>query len=269
MKVTSTIALFLLLGCTGTDSAVQLTLDHERKGKGPVVVLFDGGAPSGMSAWDPIWDRLPGGITAIRYSRRGEGNSPSCDRQLTLDDYVDDLEHLLEQLGIEQPFIYVSHSFGGSVSLAFAAKNHGRLATMLLVDPSNPRDVDIVRQVNPDGGEAEIARIKASDYAAGRDKWCFLDTIWDKQPAPGYAEIGDIPITLIAGVKRVAKPTQTFETDEARRLWGVYQSEWVAQFPRGRALLTENSGHFVQDDEPELVLAELQRFIQSFGSAKL
>jgi len=84
---------------------------------------------------------------------------------------------------------------------------------------------------------------------------------WDKSTAPGFAEFGDIPVTLIAGVKRVENPHRIFDVDEARHLWGLFQSEWVNEFPRGRAIVTEKSGHFVQDDEPELVISELQRLI--------
>jgi pimeloyl-ACP methyl ester carboxylesterase len=50
-------------------------------------------------------------------------------------------------------------------------------------------------------------------------------------------------------------------TDKGRELWGEHWHAWASSFPQGRAVLTENSGHFVQFDEPDLVLAELQRII--------
>lgn len=48
-----------------------------------------------------------------------------------------------------------------------------------------------------------------------------------------------------------------FETDAARALWDQFHTEWVSEFPRGRAVVTEGSGHFVHLDEPDLVLEEL------------
>jgi pimeloyl-ACP methyl ester carboxylesterase len=126
-----------------------------------------------------------------------------------------------------------------------------------MVDPENPRDIEIVLKLNPDGGQQEIEAIKKNDYAAGKGKWCFLDMMWDKSTAKGFAEIGDIPVTLIAGVKGPKQPVNAFDSAEGRKLWGQYQSEWVALFPQGKAIVTEKSGHFVQDDEPELVVSEL------------
>ena len=88
-----------------------------------------------------------------------------------------------------------------------------------------------------------------------------LDLVWDKSPAAGFSEIGDIPVTLIAGVKVPKQPANAFESGQGRKLWGKYQSEWVKQFPKGKVILTKNSGHMVQDDEPELVLIELIKLL--------
>lgn len=95
----------------------------------------------------------------------------------------------------------------------------------------------------------------------GKGKWSFLDLIWDKTPALGFSEIGDIPVTLITGVKVAEKPAHALKTVEGRKLWGQYQSEWVQPFPQGKVVLTTRSGHFVQDDEPELVLKELDSLL--------
>jgi len=136
---------------------------------------------------------------------------------------------------------------------------------MLFLDPANPRDVEIVMTVDEVRGGAEVQRVKSQDYKDGEGKWCFLDVIWDKSRPPGFAEIGDIPVTLIAGVKKAENPQRIFDSDKAKRLWGLYQREWVDEFPQGRALVSENSGHFVQDDEPKLVIRELSRLLDNLA----
>jgi pimeloyl-ACP methyl ester carboxylesterase len=236
-------------------------IEYEVKQGGDIVVLFDAGALSGMAGWDAIWADLPLEITAIRFSRLGEGNSDPCTRQRTATDNVKEVEQLLAALKIDTSIIYVSHSLGAVTARHFAAQHQGKVAAMLMVDPENPRDVDIVKQLNTSGGKAEIEAIKKNDYVMGKGKWCFLDLIWDKTPALGFSEIGDIPVTLIAGVKVPEKPSSIFESAEGRKLWGQYQSEWVQRFPQGKAVLTTNSGHFIQDDEPELVLKELKSLL--------
>jgi len=257
--------LFVLLS-SSVNAASMIKVDggrieYEVKQGGDTIVLFDAGALSGMAGWDAIWADLPLEITAIRFSRLGEGKSDPCSGQRTASDNVKEVEQLLAALKIDTPIIYVSHSLGAVTARHFAAQLPGKVAAMLMVDPENPRDIDIVKQLNSSGGKAEIEAIRKNDYAMGKGKWCFLDLIWDKTPALGFSQIGDIPVTLIAGVKVPEKPSSVFESAEGRKLWGQYQSEWVQQFPRGKAVLSTNSGHFIQDDEPELVLKELKKLL--------
>ncbi len=63
---------------------------------------------------------------------------------------------------------------------------------------------------------------------------------------------------------RVTRPptgrTGFFE-DEAREAWGELHTAWAESFPRGRAVLTDKSGHNIHTDEPALVLAEITRLL--------
>lgn len=256
----------LTFGCSSNLEVNGAQLEYEVLGSGKQTVLFEAGALSGMAGWDAIWGSLPDGITAIRYSRRGEGNSSGCTGQISYSQYADDLAALLVQLDVQGPVVYVSHSLGGPISQVYAAQNPGKVAAMLLVDPANPRDVEIITTVDEENGPAEVEQIKQQDYTVGADTYCFLDALWNKSPAPGFADIGDIPITLIAGVKKVSNPQRIFDSDDARRLWGSYQSEWANQFPRGKAVVTDRSGHFVQDDEPELVIQELRKLLDKVAT---
>lgn len=264
LKLTSIVLLSLFTFHVAASEMLEVnggSIEYEVKGDGDTAVLFDAGALSGMSGWDSIWDNLPGEITAIRFSRLGEGNSGTCEGQRSALDYVEEVDQLLSGLNIDRPIVYVGHSLGGITARNFATTHAGDVKAMLMVEPATPRDIDIVIQLNPANGQEEIDEIKQSDYAAGEDKWCFLDVIWDKSKVPGFAEIGDIPVTLIASVKVPEQPSSVFLSTEGRRLWGQYQSEWAEQFPRGKTILTDKSGHFVQDDEPELVVNELIKLL--------
>lgn len=239
----------------------DVDLEVEVKGQDSRVVLFEAGIPSGMAGWDAIWNLLPEDITAVRYSRRGEGASGACQGSMSAADYAQDTAQLLETLAITEPFVYVAHSYGGDIARAFAAQHPARVAAMLLLDPSNPRDVEIITELDPERGPAEIARIKQGDLEMSDDKWCFLEDFWQKHPSLGFDEIGDLPITLIAGTRRFEEPKLVFQSDRARERWGQIQAEWVEQFPRGRAIVSSLSSHFVHEDQPDLVLEELAKLL--------
>lgn len=266
MFVTIVLSINLAIFCTVASAQTllvnQAELEYEIKGDGQNIVFFEAGAISGMSGWDSIWQSLPKNITAIRYSRRGEGKSSACVGDLTSTDYVRDAEALINLLEINTPVIYVSHSYGGKIAREFASTNPNKVSAMLLLDPSNPRDVDIIDQLDPIGGKALTEKTKQTDMKmAQENNWCLVKDIWNKKQFLGYGDINNIPITLIAGVKKFEKPERLFDTDKARDLWGKYQVEWVLEFPQGKAVMARNSGHFVQNDEPELVIAELEKLI--------
>ncbi|AWL10699.1 3-oxoadipate enol-lactonase [Saliniradius amylolyticus] len=261
------LALLLLAVVKVACASSTLTIDgkaieYEVKGDGPIPVLFDAGALMGMAGWDSVWEQLPSNITAIRFSRLGEGESDACTGKRSRQDYVAEVDKVLTALDIERPFVYVGHSFGGITARQFSAAHRGEVSAMLLLDPYNPHDVDILKQLDPVDGPRQIQAVKQADYEAGAGKWCFLDIIWDKTESLGYEAIGDLPVTLIAAAKVPAEPRNLFESAEGRKLWGQYQSDWVQAFPRGRAVLAEQSSHYVQDDVPELVVEELKRLLQ-------
>jgi len=260
--ITISLSIFCFFASAKSLSVNLAELEYEIKGDGKNIVLFEAGAISGMSGWDAIWEDLPKNTTAIRYSRRGEGKSSSCVGDLTSSDYVKDAEKLLLQLKINKPIIYVSHSYGGKIAREFSARNPNKVSAMLFVDPINPRDIEIIEQLDPIGGKDSNEKLKQTDIKMGKENsWCLINDIWDKQPSLGYGDIRNIPITLIAGVKKFKTPKRLFDTDEARDLWGKYQAEWVHQFPKGKAVMATKSGHFVQDDEPELVISELKKLL--------
>lgn len=70
-------------------------------------------------------------------------------------------------------------------------------------------------------------------------------------------EIKDMPVTVITSVKKMENPPNLFFTDQGRKMWGELWQSWTNAFPQGKSVLTEKSGHFVQFDEPDLVITEL------------
>ena len=240
----------------------QFELEYEIAGSGNHIVLLEAGGGSPMTDWDPVFNQMAQLAIVIRYSRVGNGNSTQIKRHFTSRDYADYASELLDKLNITTPVIYVAHSYGGSVARDFAAAYPDKIKALLMLDPSSEHDVDILRAIDLEQGNAEIAAIKLDDMKNGMSNQ-YLD-FWSKRPLPDYPQIKDIPVTVIASVKTMVNPPNLFFTDKGRELWGDHWRSWAGAFPQGRAVLTDKSGHFVQLDQPKLVLAELQRIISSF-----
>ena len=172
----------------------------------------------------------------------------------------------MDKLQVAKPVILVAHSYGGSIARDFAAAYPDKVKALLMLDPSSEHDVDVLRAIDLEQGNKEIAAIKLDDMKNGMSN-NYLD-FWSKRPLPDYPKIKDMPVTVIASVKKTENPANLFFTDQGRKLWGEHWHNWAADFPQGRAVLTDKSGHFVQFDEPNLVLTELQRLITKLNKTK-
>lgn len=261
--VTAGLAWILKPPSTATNSFAPVEhydIEYEIAGSGEQVIFLEAGGGSPLSDWDPVFDALAQEARVIRYARVGNGNSTQVRQHMLSSDYARHARQLLDYLDIEQPVIYVAHSYGGSVAREFAAAYPDRLKALMLLDPSSEHDVDVLRAIDLDKGNQEIAAIKLDDMKNHMSNQ-YLD-FWSKRPLPDYPEIKDMPVTVIASIKQMPDPPNLFFTDAGRKLWGAQWQSWAEAFPQGKAILTAESGHFVQFDQPALVIAEVKALLE-------
>ena len=101
------------------------------EGKKNIVLLHGWG--QNIQMMDPIGKRLEkvGKVTIIDLPGHGESSEPTV--ALTIYDYCDIVKELLDKLKIKKP-ILIGHSFGGRVSICYAAK-YGAEKLILLGAP--------------------------------------------------------------------------------------------------------------------------------------
>lgn len=238
----------------------EFEIAYDITGKGEHIVLLEGGAFGTIDDWNFITDNIKQSATVVRYARVGNGHSTQIRRHFMAEDFAGHLSQLLKTINITKPVIYVAHSYGGTVARVFAANYPDQVKALLLVDPSSEHDVDIIRQIDFEKGNKEIEQIKAND-AKNHLSNHYLD-FWSKRPLPDYPQIKDVPVTVIATIKHVENPANLFMTDKGRELWGKLHTEWAESFPRGKAVLTKNSGHLIPQEEPELVIKEILEMLK-------
>jgi len=69
-----------------------------------------------------------------------------------------------------------------------------------------------------------------------------------------------IPIVVLTAVR----PEQTRST-EFLKIWSKTQEEWLKKLPNAKQIVTEKSGHNIQQEQPDLVIEAVQKIIEQAG----
>lgn len=101
-------------------------------GNGPRILLIHGISSAGV-AWTPIIPALAAEFSPVTIDMRGHGRSSKPEHGYLYDDYIRDLDGVLDALGMKHPLI-MGHSLGGIVTLWWAARQPERAAALVIED---------------------------------------------------------------------------------------------------------------------------------------
>lgn len=271
---------------------------HAAQLDGPVgspTVVFEAGAGGTRSGWAAVQPAVAEFGTAVAYDRSGLGRSAPDTQDRTFSRMANDLNDLLDGLAADDPdrrFILVGHSLGGPIVRLAAAQRPERVHGLVLVDPSDEGLGEKLRPPFPYADTVIITALRAlsrigvtrllvglvsgdvpadvkADLARESTTSAAIDTMQKElstfrtelpawQDAP--PDIGDIPFTIISGVKadRAPKIRAAMNAAHARQ----------AASPRGRQVLAENSGHQIPLTDPELIVEEIRRLVSGPAAEK-
>ena len=102
------------------------------EGSGPVVIMLHGGMANHLAAL-PLIAPLGERYRIIAPDLRGSGKS-WCGGPLTFDELADDVERLLDHIGVDRAVVG-GVSSGSGVAVRFALRHPGRLLGLVLVKP--------------------------------------------------------------------------------------------------------------------------------------
>jgi 3-oxoadipate enol-lactonase len=118
-------------------------------------VLFVHGYPLNRLMWQPQVDELSKIARVIAPDMRGHGDSEAVPGPYSMEMFADDLNALLDALGITQKIVLCGLSMGGYTAFAFYRKYATRLAGLVLT----------ATRAAPDSTEARLARMQAANVA--------------------------------------------------------------------------------------------------------
>jgi pimeloyl-ACP methyl ester carboxylesterase len=224
----------------------------ECNGASSPTIVMDAGLATDHTTWDGIVGPLARVARVCTYDRAGLGASDRAPRPRTSQDVVDDLHRLLDAAGIDPPFLLVGHSFGGLNMQLFAAEDHTDVAGLVLVEPAPaPGFVELGCKLLKSVNCLALTTALAAN-PEGID-WARTDAeIADAPP------LGRIPLVVIAATSH---PCPLSPASECAKLETVAMDLWkatVRSVPDGQLVIASGSGHWVQDDRPDVVIGAIK-----------
>jgi pimeloyl-ACP methyl ester carboxylesterase len=117
-------------------NGLSVFLEGNNKSKS---IVFVHGFPYDHTMWKAQIDELSRNYFCVAYDIRGLGESPAGDGQYTMESFVDDLESIINELGLDKP-ILCGLSMGGYISLRALERMETKISAVVLCDTRSEAD---------------------------------------------------------------------------------------------------------------------------------
>jgi pimeloyl-ACP methyl ester carboxylesterase len=248
------VSVSLLLACSATAWGLAPgDLPHRVhvEGQGSVTVVLESGLGDTLDVWKDVQPQIASGCArTVSYNRAGYLGSDPSDSPRDAAVIVAELRAELKYRHIAPPYVLVGHSLGGLYMQYFARNFPAEVAGLLLVDSTHW-----------DQGLAD--NYAANTPYAGRTVTLFMPWIMRREVNDSTgagrevhesAPAGSVPTIVLASTIRPHN-----ETPEGRARADRLQDEIAADFPAARRLQVEQSGHYIQRDRPDIVIASARK----------
>jgi pimeloyl-ACP methyl ester carboxylesterase len=214
-------------------------------GEGPATVVFENGLGPPLEMWGKVQPAVSRFARTVTYDRPGAGLSDDAPPPRDGSRIASELRRALRSVDVRGPYVLVGASLGGPYVRIFAGMYPSDVAGLVLVDPT-PDSERAGRAGIPERAALPLtlAQARASLVPAGT------------------------PVVLIdaVGPMRVPFATHGIRTLLARRRPDIEAEsrehrEWVARVPGARVIVTDESGHNVAQEQPELVVEVIRQIL--------
>lgn len=248
-------------GATDRISVGNYQVQMASAGSGRYTVIFESGFGTGMGTWRKVAPEVAKSARVVTYSRAGHGTSDARPEARTLLQSSQELDQLISASKLNPPFILVGHSYGGLLARAFAARHPDQVAGMVLVDPADERFNPALRKLDAARAAADDKQFAAIVPAKFQPELQQLQPVLDSGNFPVAGKLPDVPVVVLTSVKQADKPEFFLETPEAVAIKRGLHADFLRQFSNGSQVTTDKSGHNIQMEQPELVIAAVETVI--------
>ncbi|MDA3911246.1 MAG: alpha/beta hydrolase [Bacteroidales bacterium] len=249
------------------------------------VVVFENGMASSFGSWETVAAEISKTNAVFRYNRPRIGESENDSLPPTTEHIVNNLREMLLEKGLKPPYLLVSHSFGGAYIRSFASMYPEEIAGLIFVDP-----IDFTKKK----GDGDLPYLEIGltqhqiDSIFGKPYDDFIEKLYKEMPGfyveevkisrqltkTEFAEcnqnpLPDVPVHFIkAGGFSDPEPPTIYDREKMWRINNnIQMKRWLEllyPLKYGKLFYCSNSSHFVQTDEPDLVISSIKLALKDY-----
>ncbi len=233
-----------------------MTLFYRLTGEGSPTVIMDSGLGDTSEVWSAVEPKVAEFARVLVYDRANLGRSERSAAPRTSSHMVAELKELLQAEHIEGPYLLVGHSFGGLNMMLFARLYPADIMGLVLVDSSHPEQVErLLSALPPD------LRLLFKQSAGENDEMItFEERMRCEEEMKAAPPMPDLPLVVLSRGLAPARSAK-WPSERLEELWQEQQQELLEMVPQSKLLVAERSGHYIQRDQPELVIEAIREII--------
>ena len=239
-----------------TDETDRPKLQYAIAGEGrPVIVFLSGYGVDMDTSWSKVYSKAEKISSVFAYNRLGYGNSDKAKEPQTGAAIVDALHNLLRKRGLNPPYVLVGHSLGGLYANLFARTYPQEIAGVVLVDSAHPAQQEMMHAREGVVQRVVMGILNTLDSAlhSRHSEISSFDVT-----AEQIRQAGPFPAIPLIVISAAQQPPSWLVRSEVLQGLREDQRSLAAMSPQGRQIIAEKSGHFVQNDEPGIVIQAIR-----------
>jgi pimeloyl-ACP methyl ester carboxylesterase len=241
------------------------------QGQGEPTIVFISGKGRTHKDFRKVYSKLKKTNTIFAYDRAGLGNSELIRNNRTVDTMAYELHELLVKEKLKPPFVLVGQSMGGYIMRCFANLYPEKVSGMVFVEPAHEYEFKHGIEIRSDSDKVVFrdefkSYLKAEGRTKGQQAESKHNFDFDSTGFSSNQRIvkeiplpSTIPVTVLIA-RKVDAENDYIDKEMEFRL--TYFEKWKSLNPQTKIISTFKSGHFIELDQPSLVIQEIEELIR-------
>ena len=252
--------------------------------KGDPVLVFESGLGASSRNFQILFPSLAKNMAGIAYDRNGLGESEPDSTVKTDGDVVRRLHDFLKQAKVAPPYILVGHSYGGPLIRLFTSRYPNEVTGLVFIDPSDfmltqdedeqikavsqspvgVRDWNILMKkpandtTFPVGIRNDFKRVMKANAAGSFNEYNSIPPLHDMPVSVLIAYNTPIDSYSMAQLTEL-KINQKPWSQERNKYRVAHFAKMIENNHNSSMILLPGYGHFIHQQDPVLVLSEIQK----------